>query len=123
MSVQTVNRAEPRSYDEAEAFLDGRDSRKLAYATVVERLSPACIAIQHHKTNIIEFWVGGDIILNTGGWQTVTTKSRLNQFTPFTIDGSTKSGWTGQTPKNWRDWTVTLPNGAVLPFEDGMMLP
>lgn len=42
-------------------------------------------AIRLHNTNIITFQKNGNIILNSGGWRTLTTKDRLNQYTPFTI--------------------------------------
>jgi hypothetical protein len=38
--------------------------------------------IRLHHTDILTFRVNGDIALNTGGWKTVTTKARINEFLP-----------------------------------------
>jgi hypothetical protein len=36
--------------------------------------------IRLHHTNIIKFMVNGDIVLNSGNWETNTTKNRINRF-------------------------------------------
>ncbi len=36
--------------------------------------------IRLHDTQIVKFWVDGRITLHTGGYRTVTTKERINQF-------------------------------------------
>ena len=38
--------------------------------------------IRLHHTDIVTFKENGDIVLNTGGWKTVTTKDRINKFLP-----------------------------------------
>uniref|UniRef100_A0A6M3L931 Uncharacterized protein n=1 Tax=viral metagenome TaxID=1070528 RepID=A0A6M3L931_9ZZZZ len=38
--------------------------------------------IRLHLTDIITFKTNGDVVLNSGGWQTVTTKDRMNKFLP-----------------------------------------
>ena len=38
-------------------------------------------AIRLHTTDIITF-VGGRYVLNTNGWETVTTKDRINKYIP-----------------------------------------
>jgi hypothetical protein len=38
-----------------------------------------------HSTDIITFRKDGTIVANTGGWQTVTTKARLNEYLPVGI--------------------------------------
>ena len=50
------------------------------------RLSSTChleyrgedIAVRMHSTDIIVFYKDGRVLLTFGGWQTVTTKARLN---------------------------------------------
>ena len=39
--------------------------------------------IRLHLTDIITFKPNGDIVLDSGGWQTVTTKERMNKFLPI----------------------------------------
>lgn len=38
------------------------------------------ICVRLHDTNIVTFCEDGRILLNTGGYHTVTTKERINQF-------------------------------------------
>lgn len=78
---------EPRSYEQAAALLTGRckNSKKLRYATWLERTSEKTIAVRQHATAIVIFHDNGTITLNTGGWRTRTTKDRLNDYTPLRI--------------------------------------
>jgi hypothetical protein len=48
-------------------------------------------AIRLHDTDIITF-AGKDIILNSGGWKTRTTKERINEYSPANISQN-KSLW------------------------------
>jgi len=76
------------SYDKANEILGKRNSRRLANNTYLERtLSPDMICVRLHATQIIKYLNNSDqdIILDSGGWQTVTTKQRLNQFSPAQI--------------------------------------
>ncbi len=38
--------------------------------------------IRLHNTDIVVFKENGDIVLNSGGWRTVTTKDRMNMYIP-----------------------------------------
>ncbi len=68
--------------------------------------------IRLHNTDIIEYQ-NEDIILNSGGWQTRTTKERLNEYLPYGMYISQKN----------YEWTVhdTNTNQSV-PFNDGMRI-
>jgi hypothetical protein len=59
-----------------------RESRKLANNTYARRRSSGQIAIQLHATDILTFTSTGEIEINTGGWNTVTTHSRMNAYLP-----------------------------------------
>jgi hypothetical protein len=39
---------------------------------------PKWFGVRFHHTTIVEFYSDGTIALNTGGWETVSTKSRMN---------------------------------------------
>jgi len=66
-------------YNELDEMLKGRNaqSKKLANNTYLHRRGDN-IAIQLHSTDIATFTPNGDIILNSGGWHTSTTKERIN---------------------------------------------
>jgi len=71
-------------YAEATAKLTGRckESRKLENNTYLKRRSASEIAIRLHHTDIIIFHNDGRIGVSTGGWNTVTTKDRINRYLP-----------------------------------------
>jgi len=60
-------------------------SRKIKNNTLKIWYKNGDIAIKLHYTNIIIYKNNGDIILNSGGWKSVTTKSRMTEFSPFYI--------------------------------------
>jgi len=41
--------------------------------------------VRLHMTDIITYNPNGSMTLNSGGWRTVTTKSRINEFLPKNI--------------------------------------
>jgi len=42
-------------------------------------------AIQLHDTDVVTFHPEGTVTLNSGGWRTVTTKDRINGFSPASL--------------------------------------
>ena len=82
-------------YNLKDIQLQGRNtqSRKMANNTYLERRD-ANIVLKLHDTDIITYQPNGDIILNSGGWHTVTTKDRISSGLPhgYTLTQS-KSIW------------------------------
>lgn len=107
------------NYYEANAKLTGRNSerRKLANNTYLERRSTnngTDIALRLHNTDILVYHANGDITLYTGGWRTVTTKARMNEFL---------SGWSiGQSKGQWFLYGSYTGNDPLCLYEDGMVL-
>lgn len=90
------------------------------------RLSPYCTkittlpehdtgAVRYHATQIVH-WSPAFITLRNGGYQTVTTKRKMNQ-------ASHQFGLGYSVFQRNFDWFVTLPNGQTVEFEDGMTFP
>lgn len=73
----------PRLYSQADAKLQGRCAkrRKVANNTWLERRDED-IALRLHETDVVTFHRDGTVTLSTGGWFTVTTKSRINDALP-----------------------------------------
>jgi len=71
------------TYAQLNEKLTGRNinGRKIANNTYAERRGDA-IAIRLHSTDILTFNANGSVAVNTGGWKTVTTKARLNDYLP-----------------------------------------
>lgn len=79
------------NYLTASLQLTGRcwESRKIANHTYLKRRTSTCVAVRLHATDVLTFHDDGRIHVSTGGWNTVTTKDRINSHLP---DG-------------WRVWT------------------
>jgi hypothetical protein len=100
------------TYCELESLIRGKTNktkRKIAGNTWGEIDSEGAICITFHKTVIIRAYPNGMFFVTNGGYQTVTTKLRLNQFTPFQF-------W--QSKKIW----FTRENGYDIEFWNGMIL-
>lgn len=82
-----------QTYDTLNAQLTGRNAtrRKLGNNTYAHRVNGA-IAIQLHSTDILTYYPDGRIVANSGGWKTVTTKARLNEFLPHGYQISQERG-------------------------------
>ena len=67
------------NYAELDMKLQGRnrERRKLANNTYLCRDSEK-INLLYHATNVAVFHSNGDIVLDSGGWHTMTTKERIN---------------------------------------------
>ena len=96
------------NYFKAQALLKKRDSKKLCNNTYLKRLDD-CIAVLLHCTYIIKYYPDGRIVLNTNGWETVTTKDRLNGFLGWPFGICTISG----------RWFLRCRDGIYL-YEDHM---
>lgn len=56
------------------------DARKIANNTVQYKNDKGETVIRLHQTDIIVCHKNGSVTLNSGGWQTVTTKERMNTY-------------------------------------------
>ncbi len=104
------------TYADLDAKLTGRcsQSRKIANNTYAERCGDD-IAIRLHATDVVTFHRDGTRTLNTGGWYTVTTKARINDYLPGGVFLSSVKG----------RWFLGFYGQDVnhrVPFADGMRL-
>lgn len=105
------------TYDKCEAQLQGRNraSRKLANNTYLHRhgsnAEPDSFAVRLHNTDIMLFRSNGDVILDVGPWQTITTKERLNRYLPY--------GW-----RLWQERSIWFlsRDGVTVGYANNMML-
>ena len=85
-----------------------------AVATKVFDLPTGETVVRYHATNVVVF-NKDKIVLNSGGWQTTTTKKRMNQASEaFDL------GYSVYQDK-W-DWYVSLNNGETIEFCDGLVI-
>lgn len=104
-----------QTYDQANDSLTGRNKnrRKVGNNTYANRRENGDIAITLHDTDVVTYHSDGTYTLNSGGWLTVTTKDRLNSYSPFVVH-SIKGRW-----------QVNLSADHLageVPFYDGMRL-
>ena len=74
-------KAIPKNFEQAVAVLGNRYSMRLGNNTYLERLNgDQQVAVRLYSTYIVRFYQTGRVTLHTGGYGTVTTKDRINQF-------------------------------------------
>tara|TARA_Y100000310_G_scaffold329489_1_gene399449 strand:+ start:649 stop:996 length:348 start_codon:yes stop_codon:yes gene_type:complete len=87
--MTTAYNATPRNFMDALDILNGRSQVKIGHNTYMRieyfEQPDVEIKIRLHNTDVVTFTENDDIILDDGGWQTVTTKERINRYLP--------SGW------------------------------
>jgi hypothetical protein len=74
-----------RNFQEAIEKLGSRESRKLENNTYLQRRDENTVAVRLHATDVVTYRKNGAVILSSGGWQTPTTKARINSYSPVTI--------------------------------------
>lgn len=89
MSGFSVNRGRlggtRMTYAEAEAKLGKRETKKLENNTYLHRVAIDTLAVKLHQTDVVLIHSNGRFTLQTGGWQTVTTKDRINGYSPARV--------------------------------------
>lgn len=86
-------------------------ARKVANNTFKYVAEDGSNVIRLHTTDVVKLLPDGRIVLNSGGWKSVTTKDRMNAFAPGYHIYSAMGGWkVGRA-------------GKSVAFYDGMILP
>lgn len=110
------------NYQEAVAFLRGREQRNLPmpntraeWRAARGSAYPERVIIRLHSTAVVTIYSDGRRVLNSGGYMTMTTKDRMNRYAFGTAD----------TDNNVRQrlfvWQVTY-HGQEHAYADGMTL-
>jgi hypothetical protein len=86
-----------------------RTSRKIGNNTRGYIEYDGSVSIELHSTKVVVLYPNGLVKLQTGGWQTVTTKDRINQYSPVRV-----------YQRNY-EWFVKL-NGKEYPFIENMVV-
>lgn len=72
----------------AELHLAGgknKDDRPLCNRTRLKRVDEDTIVVRHHATNIVAYLRNGSFLINTGGWSSVSTRERINTYSPARV--------------------------------------
>lgn len=118
------------NYADAAEHLGTREQRTLrGVATYLHRVDAATVAVRYHATDVVTYHADGSITLRSGGWNTATTKARLDEYSRFSV-GSVDGTWyvsarraTGETePVSWSDDRYPVYEWTSAVFADGMTL-
>jgi len=89
----------------------GKRIAKIVANNTLEVQYPDRKAIRLHDTDIVTF-KGDKIILDNGGYETRTTKARMNDYiSPYYI-----------SQKNWEWYVHDIANETIIPYKNGMEL-
>jgi len=90
-------------------------TRKLSKNNTTVTTDHGITTVKLHSTIVVAISRGA-VTLNSGGWQTATTKVRMNQ-------ASNEFDLRFHVFQKNHDWFVRLPSGKVVDFVDCMMFP
>lgn len=83
-------------------------------ATTVFDDGEGFMACVYHQTKVVR-WSRDTVVLNSNGFQTATTKTRMNEV-------SQEYGLGYHVFQKDHEWYVELPSGKVVDFNDGMRI-
>ena len=107
------------TYEQLDKHLGSRDERPLAHNTRIFRDKDITndmifIGVVYHSTTIARLYPDGSVEIRHGGWQSNTTKDRLNWFTQ-------PIGYTVYQ-KDWAWYVYNYRTGETFEYENGMVL-
>ena len=76
--------------------------------------------IRLHLTDIVTFKVGGKVVLNTGGWNTITTRDRINKQLENNCPGWRMYSEQNEPYLRWGGWSN--PDAVTYHFHDGIVI-
>jgi hypothetical protein len=79
-------------------------------STSVRRSTDGTLTVTYHATDVVTVRPDGVIILNTGGWKTATTRTRMNQ-------AANQFGLGYQVFQKDFRWFVRTDLECVIPFD------
>lgn len=82
-------------------------------ATVVFSDESGALCCVYHRTCVAKKLPDGRVKLNSGGWKTATTRTRMNQF------ANAHCGGRYSVFQKAFDWFIRV-NGETVPFVDGV---
>ena len=102
----------PLSYWKAEGYLGTKQFRNVMNNTTLVRIEDGVTGLRLHNTFVIKYLENGSIILNTGGWNTVTTRARINSYQNLVT----------VYVQDFEMIVSNSTNGIDYEFEDGMLI-
>jgi hypothetical protein len=89
-----------------------RNSRKVGNNTYAEILPDGSVGIALHGTTVVRIHPDNSATLNSGGWHTVTTKDRINQYSPVRVY-QRKGQWYLESGEEYEDGVVVADMNLI----------
>lgn len=86
----------PHTFQSAEKFIAGgrsKTDRPVANNTRLRRIDDDSIALVLHSTAVVTYHRDGTYTIYGGGWNTVTTKARIKDYSPARPSSDGHNGW------------------------------
>jgi len=114
----TRTRREACSYAEAAALLGDKTQVKLYNNTWLKEVDVddkqrPIYGVILHRTCVVQIRPDGTYKLNSGGWETVTTKDKINTYSPARI-WTNRGQWFIEDGRRFFDGIVVNQQGEVL---------
>lgn len=106
------------NYQDAHRQWTETRARKLANNTYLEHPDDHSYAIRLHATRIVTYYDDGRTVLDSGGWQTVTTKERMNRYLPRSVHGISQTRGVWYVGGEWVNgkWEPGVPYADGITF-------
>jgi hypothetical protein len=113
----------PYNYDGALECLQGArnqysgrplgSSTRLVHCTVGE---VECVGVKYHNTVVVAYLPNGNVVLNSGGWRTITTAKRFRDYAPQArVYSGYKLNVRGEKASPYTTWLVQSSPMAMTP--------
>lgn len=99
-------------YKKAEELVKGRGKRKIANNTYLEQIDEVYV-VRLYDTDIIKIYPDNTQVLFSGGFRTVTTKNRINEFS-FTRVHQDKKVWHFRSGERFFEGARISESGKVI---------
>ena len=94
-----------------------KSAKKIGNNTFEVIYKDGCRAIRLHRTDVVTYRPDGACILNSDGWQTSTTKDRMNKYGPVSVYQVDFIWYVTQKHKFWpvryHDYMVINPHKEI----------
>lgn len=102
-----------RSYASANDYLGGKGNRPLQNNTRLIRLDEETIVVRLHETDVVTYHRNGEIVLNSGGWRTQTTRDRINTNSPMNVTSEKGVWWVNRISLFYDGITINAVHNIV----------
>lgn len=100
------------TYKDAALLLGNKPKRKLGNNTYLVRHAEDALGVKLHETIVVYIFKSGVYQYDSGGWQTVTTKYRINEYGPVKIHQKNNIWYIGDYI--FADGVRVRKNGTIL---------